>query len=65
MTARAKRKGSTYEIEAEKQAEEGALNRLGTPEEFARAAVFLCSPAVPFLTGVMMPVDGGIYKATL
>lgn len=62
---RARRNGTTVEHELERQAEESALGRLGTPEEFARAAVFLCSPAVPFLTGVMLGFDGGIYKATL
>jgi 3-oxoacyl-[acyl-carrier protein] reductase len=65
MEERALRHGTTVDEELEKQAEESPLGRLGTPEEFARAAVFLCSPAVPFMTGVMLPFDGGIYKATL
>jgi 3-oxoacyl-[acyl-carrier protein] reductase len=38
---------------------------MATPEEFARAAVFLCSPAASYLTGVMLSVDGGMYKGTL
>ncbi len=65
VTERARRNGTTIEVELEKQAEESPLGRLGTPEEFAKAAVFLCSPAVPFMTGVMLPFEGGIYKATL
>ncbi len=65
LTAHADKKGSTLEVELAHQAEETSLGRLGTPEEFARAAVFLASPAVPFLTGVMLGFDGGIYKATL
>ncbi|MCK6579825.1 MAG: SDR family oxidoreductase [Anaerolineae bacterium] len=65
LTARAAKKGSTLEDEIAHQAEETSLGRLGTPEEFARAAVFLASPAVPFMTGVMLGFDGGIYKATL
>jgi 3-oxoacyl-[acyl-carrier protein] reductase len=65
MTERAQRNGTTVAEEARKQAEESPLGRLGTVEEFARAAVFLCSPAVPFMTGVMLPFDGGMYKATL
>jgi 3-oxoacyl-[acyl-carrier protein] reductase len=65
LTERAERNGTSVEEELARQAEESPLHRLGTPEEFARAAVFLCSPAVPFMTGVMLPFDGGIYKATL
>lgn len=33
--------------------------RLGKPEEIAEAAVWLCSDAASFVTGLPMPVDGG------
>jgi NAD(P)-dependent dehydrogenase (short-subunit alcohol dehydrogenase family) len=35
------------------------LARWGTPEDVAPAAVFLCSSAAAFITGAILPVDGG------
>jgi len=37
--------------------------RLGRPEEMAAAAVFLCSERAAYITGVALPVDGGLLHA--
>ena len=39
------------------------LGRYGEPDEFGRVAAFLMSPASAFVTGVMLPVDGGMLRA--
>ena len=39
------------------------LGRYGTPEEFARVAAFLASPANSYLTGQAILVDGGMVRA--
>jgi len=40
------------------------LGRLGTPEDIARAIVFLASDAADWMTGVILPVDGGMSEAS-
>jgi NAD(P)-dependent dehydrogenase (short-subunit alcohol dehydrogenase family) len=39
------------------------LNRWGTPGDIGGAVAFLCSPAAAFITGVVLPVDGGYLVA--
>jgi NAD(P)-dependent dehydrogenase (short-subunit alcohol dehydrogenase family) len=39
------------------------MGRWGTPADLAPAALFLCSPLAGFITGAILPVDGG-YMAS-
>jgi NAD(P)-dependent dehydrogenase (short-subunit alcohol dehydrogenase family) len=54
-----------YHLEAAgPQAQRGAalstpMRRVGTPAEVARAVLWLCSAESSFVTGIVMPVDGG------
>jgi len=36
------------------------MNRFGTAEDVGLAATFICSPAAQFITGIVLPVDGGM-----
>lgn len=47
----------------ENAARDVPAGRLGTPEEMAAAAAFLCSQPAAYITGVALLVDGGLTKA--
>lgn len=51
--------------EAEKMKELAAsqpIGRMGTPEEIATLALYLCSDAGSFMTGCDIPIDGGFFN---
>ena len=62
LTNRAEIHQSSYDAEKASIAADIPLRRMGDPMEFGRAAAFLVSPAASFVDGVMLNVDGGIYK---
>ncbi len=62
MNFRAENNKSTVEDEMAKQTAEIPLGRMAQPEEFAKVAVFLVSPAASYVHGVMLNVDGGIAR---
>ena len=61
MSEQIRRKYSA-EFRARECAEDIPLGRYGEPEELANLAVFLASPAANYITGAVMPVDGGLKR---
>lgn len=49
------------EDQKKKLAEQIPLGRLGTAEDVANTAVFLCAEASSYITGVVISVNGGMY----
>jgi 3-oxoacyl-[acyl-carrier protein] reductase len=62
---RASRDDSTAEEEAAQITGAIPLGRMATPDEFARAAAFLVSPAASYIHGVSLLIDGGICRGTM
>ena len=64
-TARARKLAALAQAPAQARSRHEAtipLGRYGMPEEFGKVAAFLLSDAASYITGAMLPVDGGLAR---
>jgi 3-oxoacyl-[acyl-carrier protein] reductase len=54
--------GSAEQVEARAR-EEVPAGRLGTPAEYGDLVAFLCSQRAAYLTGTVIPLDGGLLRS--
>jgi 3-oxoacyl-[acyl-carrier protein] reductase len=54
--------GSAEQVEAHAR-EEVPAARLGTPEEYGDLVAFLCSERAAYITGTVIPIDGGLLRS--
>lgn len=62
LTIRAEANQTSVDEEKNRIIDTIPLRRMGLPEEFAKVAAFLVSPAASYLNGVLLTVDGGITR---
>lgn len=62
ISQRAEQQGISKEDAYKQRVEELPVSDLGTPESFARTVAFLSSPAADYVTGAILPVDGGWHR---
>ncbi len=53
----------THPEEKVKMMESVPMRRIGSPEDMANAVLWLCSDEASFITGHVMPIDGGMTSA--
>ena len=56
------RRNYSPEYRAEQSRTEIPMSRYGEPEDLAALVVFLCSEAAGYITGTVIPVDGGLRR---
>jgi 3-oxoacyl-[acyl-carrier protein] reductase len=59
----AKKEGISVEDVYARWSESTPMKRIGDPKEFAAVAAFLCSERASYVTGTVIQVDGGAYRA--
>lgn len=64
MEARMQKSGQTKDEYIAEYVKPIPAGRLGTPEEFAAAAAFLCSEQASYITGSTLCIDGGKRRST-
>lgn len=62
-SAIARNEGVSVDAIYARWAESTPMKRIGDPEEFAAIVTFLCSGRASYLTGTVIQVDGGAYRA--
>lgn len=62
---RHKEQGITLEEYYQKATADVPLRRFGQPQEVGEAVAFLASERASFITGVSLPIDGGMIRATM
>jgi len=63
--ARAKTSGASIAVEREKAETQIPVGRIGKPEEFGSVVAFLASEKASYVTGAVVPVDGGNCRGLL
>jgi 3-oxoacyl-[acyl-carrier protein] reductase len=62
-TQRAADNAGSLEAAEERARSEVPVGRLGTPEEYGDLVAFLCSERASYLTGAVIPLDGGLLRS--
>ncbi|HZY45208.1 MAG TPA: SDR family oxidoreductase [Anaerolineae bacterium] len=62
---RSERSGTSFDQEAAKVIAQIPIGRIANPDEFADALVWLASPCASYVTGILLPVDGGLTQSYL